>query len=312
VPEKPETIQPATPEQMEGAPVAKPARPLTKAEEKAARKRQKEAEKKAKEAEQEKKFLKMQGGDLVAPTLDANGNAIHLAPCSKKDKVCQKKRKGLLKRKTMGMKIENGTLTVDGWTGKARLNYDISELKFLYVWAPGMGTTVISNQNFPGAKEEKDALKGNTLTVMTADNHQIQLTSDNPLLNKNKKSLSMWVATDPDFNLSSRYPALGYGSTAKAPYNWPGALPMTEKDLKLIAHAPPLPKGMEAKQMELPCVNARPGEEIKPVKLNGHTYTPKACPIKPQVTEALSANGERPPDAGAASTGVVDPALQSK
>lgn len=312
-PEQPETIQSTTPEKMEGAAIAKPARPLTKAEQKAARKRQKEAEKEAKEAEEDKKFLKMQGGDLVAPTLDANGNPIHLAPCSKKDKTCRKKRKSLLKRKTVGMKIENGTLTVDGWTGKARLNYDISELKFLYVWSPGIGTTVISNQNFPGAKEEKDAVKGNTLTVTTADNHEIQLTSENPLMGKSKKSLSMWVATDSEYNLPARYPAFGYGSTAKAPYNWPGSLPMSEKERKLTAHAPPLPKGMEAKQLELPCVNVRPGEEIKPVKLNGYTYTPKPCAAKPQVTEALSTNGERPPDgAGAASTGVADPAAQRK
>ncbi|MBS1815501.1 MAG: hypothetical protein JSS87_11545 [Acidobacteria bacterium] len=302
----------APPNGMEEPTVMKAAHPLTKAEEKAEKKRQKEAEKKAKEAEEETKFLKLQGDDLVAPTLDADGNPIHLAPCSKKDKVCQKKRKALLKRKSVGMKIENGTLTVDGWTGKARLNYEISELKFLYVWAPGIGTTVISNQNFPGAKEEKDALKGNTLTVTTADNHEIQLTSDNLLIGKGKKGLSMWVATDSNYNLSARYPAFGYGSTAKAPYNWPGTRPMTEKDLKIIAHAPALPKEMQAKQMELPCVNVRSGEEIKPVKLNGYTYTPKPCGAKPHITEAYStATGERPPDgAGAASTGVADPATQ--
>lgn len=312
-----EKIEPTTPAQMEGSPaLEKPAKPLTKSEEKALRKKQKEDEKKAKEAEEEKKFLKLQGDDIVAPTLDADGNPIHLAPCSKKDKVCQKKRKALLKKKTAGMKIENGTLTVDGWTGKARLNYDISEVKFLYVWVPGMGTTIISTQNFPGAKEQKDALKGNTLSVKTADDHLIQLNSDNPLMGKSKKSLSMWVATDADYNLTAKYPTFGYGSTAKAPYNWPGTRPLSEKEQKQLqaSHAPPLPKGMETKQMELPCVNVKPGEEIKPVKLNGITYTPKPCAVKGAAPGAYStAEGERPPDgSGAASTGVADPAISGK
>lgn len=294
---------------VEAVPAFSSKKPLSKAEEKALRKKEREAEKKAKEAEAEKSFLKMQGDDLVAPTLDADGNPIHLAPCSKKDKVCQKKRKALLKGKgkKLGMKIENGTLTVDGWTGKARLNYDISEMKFLYIFSPGIGTTIISNQNFPGAKEEKNALAGKTMTVSTSDGHVLQLSSDEPLMGSEKKTMSMWVTTDAAYSPGSRYPSFGYGSTAKAPYNWPGTRPLTEKEQEMFAKAPPLPRDMVAKQMELPCVNVRPGEPIKPVKLNGITYTPKPCP---RGTPGAIASGERPLDgSGAASTGVPDKAV---
>lgn len=296
---------------MENAPVAAPPKKLTKAQEKELRKKEKEDEKKAKEAEAEKNYLKMQGDDLVAPTLDADGNPIHLAPCSKKDKVCQKKRKEILKgKKKLGMKIENGTLTVDGWTGKARLNYDISEVKFLYIYAPGIGTTIVSNQNFPGAKEEKNAIKGKTMTVTTADGHSLQLASDEPLMGNDKKTLSMWVATDAEYNPGSKYPTFGYGSTAKAPYNWPGTRPLNEKEQKMFAKAPPLPKEMVARQMELPCVNVRPGEPIKPVKLNGITYTPKPCA---KGTPGATAPGQTAPDgSGAASTGVPDPAITTR
>ncbi len=54
------------------------------------------------------------------------------------------------------MKIENGTLTVDGWTGKARLNYDISEVKFLYVSIPGQGTVIASMEQFPNSSPQKE------------------------------------------------------------------------------------------------------------------------------------------------------------
>jgi hypothetical protein len=269
----------ATPPSSESQSGVSPVKPRTKAEEKEFRQRQKEEEKKRKEDQKEKSFLKMQGGEIVAPTLDADGNAVTLSPCSKKDKECQKKRKQLLHRKKVGMKIQNGTLTVDGWTGKARLNYDITEIKFLYFYVPEVGTAIVSTERFPNSVEEKGGFNGKTLTVTTPDGHTIELTGEEPLVNK--KSQSVWVGIDKDFVFPARYPAFGYGSTARAPYNWPGARPMSEEEKKLASKAPPLPKGLEAKQMVLPCQKVKPGERPVPVKINGMMMTPPVCPPAP-------------------------------
>ncbi|ADV82954.1 hypothetical protein [Terriglobus saanensis] len=261
----------------EETPVKPALKLLTKSEEKERRKKEKQAERDRKDAEADKTYLKLQGEDIVAPTLDADGNPIKLQPCSKKDKACIKKRKAILNRKKVGMKIENGTLTVDGWTGKARLNYDITEMKYLYVSTPGLGTVIISNQIFPGSVEEKNALSGSTLTVTTSDGHTIQIASEKPLVDK--KSQSVWVASDPAYVYPAKYPTLGYGSIAHAPYNWPGARPMSEQQQKLAAKAPALPPGLEAKQIVLPCQKVLSGQHTIPVKINDVMMTPPACPM---------------------------------
>lgn len=258
-------------------PQTTPAHPLTKQEEKDLKKKKKEEAKAAKEAEEDKKFLKLQGDNIVAPTLDADGKPIVLQPCSKKDKICQKKRKDLMKRKTAGLKVTNGTITVDGLVGKARLSYDISEVKFLYFSIPGVGTTIVSMQHFPGAIEQKNAFDGATMTVTTPNGHVLALSSDKPLLG-HKEPVTAWVAEDEAYVFSPKFVNLGYGSTARAPYNWPGARPLTESEKKMIAKAPPLPDGLAAKQMVLPCQPVKPGEQPKPVKINGVTMTPPACP----------------------------------
>lgn len=229
------------------------------------------------EKDKDSKTLKLEGNEIVAPTLDADGNPIMLEKCARKDKACEKKRKELQKRKTTGLKITNGTLTVDGWTGKARLAYDISEVKFLYLSAPEIGTVIVGMQRFPGSSEQKAAFNDKTLTVTTPEGHTLQLSSDKPLLG-NKKPESAWVLLDPAYIQSPRYPEFGYGSTAHSPYNWPGSRPLTDDEKKAISKAPSLPKGMETKQMTLPCQKVAAGEQPRPVKINGVMMTPPACP----------------------------------
>src|ERR1700723_452370 len=68
---------------------------------------------------------------------DENGKKLHPA----KEKL----------PKTTSVSITRGTLTVDGMTGKAALNYEIKDLKYIYFFVPGIGTTVVSNSPFPGA-----------------------------------------------------------------------------------------------------------------------------------------------------------------
>ncbi len=303
----PDTFTATVPEPaptLSAAQAAAPKAPPSKLDLKDQRKREKEEARKQKEAAEEANYLKLQGDDIVAPTLDADGKPIELKPCSKKDKECIKKRKALLHRKKTGMKIENATLTVDGWTGKARLNFDISEVKFLYVSAPTIGTVIASLEHFPNSVEQKNALDGKQLTLTTPDGHTLQIAGEHDLIDK--KAHSAYVAIDAGYTQGGRYPTFGYGSTARSPYNWPGVRPPTEQQQKVISKAPPLPQGMEAAQMNLPCQKVAPGEQPKAVKINGMSMLPLACPPASATPGAFAA-GTRPPDgSGAASTGVAE------
>jgi hypothetical protein len=165
--------------------------------------------------------------------------------------------------------IAGGTYTVDGVIGKAELNYDIADLKYIYLYAPGIGITVVSNEPFPGAKEEPNAFDGQTLTVSVGE-HTLQLYSEKRLLDK--KPEPAYVLVDRDFNLPSRYPVVGYGELRKAPYSWPGA-----KAAKVTANAsvvaPPVPVNLRpvmllaacpAGQMRQPAPRTLPGETAPP------------------------------------------------
>jgi hypothetical protein len=117
------------------------------------------------------------------------------------------------------MSIVDGMLTVDGWTGKARLNYDIADLKYLYLYTPGIGTTIVSLNSFPGAKEVPGAFSEKSLKL-TVDGHPIELSSSKQLLGK--KPEAAWVVVDREYTLPVKFPVLGYGTTTKFPYAWPG------------------------------------------------------------------------------------------
>jgi hypothetical protein len=149
--------------------------------------------------------------------------------------------------------IVSGELTVDGLIAKAHLNFQIIDLRYMYIWVPGLGTAVISNQPFAGAKLQVDAIDGNTMTVK-ADGHQLQLACDGNMLGreagkkmfqgkKKDKPLSLYVALDTNYQKGSSYPEFGYGDQNKAPYNWPGTL----VDLRANAKAPPLPDNLKQK-----------------------------------------------------------------
>jgi len=146
--------------------------------------------------------------------------------------------------------------------GKARLNYDIADLKYIYMYVPGIGVVVVSNLPFPGAKEEKNAFDDKSLTVAVAE-HKLELASDEKLLAE-KKPTSAFVRIDRDSSLPSRFPVIGYGTLRVAPYAWPGA-----KRAAVVAGAPPLPKDLTpvlalqpcpAGQMRVSEVKASPGQ----------------------------------------------------
>lgn len=178
------------------------------------------------------------------------------------------------------MHIEQATLTVDGWTGKARLNYDIADVKFIYLWVPGTGTVVASIQKFPLGTEQKGAINGKNLTL-EAQGHTIQVSAEKPLL-KDKKPVSAWVYIDTHYKQHSMYPEMGYGSATMAPYAWPGAreAPVMKGGAVL---PPPLPAGMRAIMAKPTCLPAGAASTTGP---NPVAVPCPVTPAKPGSTPA--------------------------
>ncbi len=212
--------------------------------------------------------------DTVAPPpVDAP------APPPCKGKKCPKTPKKKKPKKEKPPKvtpatITRGTLTVDGIVGKAALNYSIPDLKFIYIYAPGIGVVVVSDNKFAGGAEQKNAFDGHTLTVKASD-HEMQIYSDDILLGKkavigkggkDKKAEPAWVALDANFTMPSRFPVVGYGDKPVAPYAWPGSK-MNVAVKGIEEDAPPVPKHLAPVLAENPCpkglvlVNAPPVEK---------------------------------------------------
>jgi hypothetical protein len=175
--------------------------------------------------------------------------------------------------------ISSGTLTVDGWTGKARLNYDIADFKYMYIYTPGIGITIVSPHSFPGAKEQTGAFEDKTLHV-TVEGHPIELTSDKRLLSK--KPVSAWVAVDRGFVLPSKFPVVGYGAITRAPYAWPGS--KQSAGAGAAVDAPPLP------------VDVRPAMALTPCPA-GMMRQPEPAHEQPCVPIRTSAGDASPPSA---------------
>jgi hypothetical protein len=173
--------------------------------------------------------------------------------------------------KTVAVSISRGILTVDGLTGKAALNYEIKDLKYIYFYVPGVGTTVVSNAPFPGAVEQKHAFNGKTLTV-TVGEHVLELYSDKEMLGKAPQSA--FVLVDKNFLVQTRFPVVGYGPIRVAPYAWPGS--RVNEDLKGSVEAPPLPADLRPTLLLQPCP---PGQmrPAGPAVLPGQTAPPQPC-----------------------------------
>ena len=193
-----------------------------------------------------------------------------------------KKKKKVKPPPTTPVLIYNGTLTVDGDTGKATLNYDIPDLKYIYIWAPGIGLTVISHKPFAGSKEQKAAFTQNTLDVMV-DDHKLEIYSDRPMFDKkkdkeiarviDKQPLPVWVLVDKDFELEASYPAMGYGIISKAPYAWPGSKPVPKRTRGVVI-PPPIPAAMRPV-----LISQKPAAKPAKVKVVG---VPQAAPAVQQ------------------------------
>lgn len=230
-----------------------PQKEKTKADAKAA----KQAEKDKKEAEQKSKFLKLEDNEIVATSFDESGNALKLPPCAKDDKLCQEKRKELLKQKKVSFTVQNGTLTINGFVAKTHLNYDVKSFQYLYVSVPDYGTVVISPERFPNSSEMKDGLDRQTLTVTTADTHQVQLVSESAISGRQKRPL--FYSVDRGYIQPGNRPTIGYGFASKAPYTWPAALPAADQAKRNPAKAPDSSRPVVAGATTLPCQSASAG-----------------------------------------------------
>ena len=200
--------------------------------------------------------------------------------------------------KMIPVSISRGVMTVDGYTGKAALNYDIPDLKYIYLYAPGIGIAVVSNTAFPGATEQAGAFDDRTLTV-TVNGHVLQVASDNRLLGKNP--VSAFVRVDRDFTLPSKFPVMGYGNTSRAPYMWPGAKP--NGVLAAAAYAPPVPRVLLPVQLLKPC----PTGYMRPAGaalLPGEAPVEQPCVAIPKAAVlTMSASSKRSTGGGSARAG---------
>jgi hypothetical protein len=206
--------------------------------------------------------------------------------------------------KMIPVAITRGTFTVDGMIGKAELNYNIPDLKFIYLYAPGIGTVVVSNHPFTGTKEEKNAFNQKTLTVTTGD-HTLQVGSDDLLLGKvlGKKPSSAFVLVDRDFNLPTPYPVVGYGGLVKAPYVWPGS--RENGELKgAFVKPPPIPVNLKPVLLLPPCAEGQMRRTAPPV-LPGQKAEPQPCILIPKGRATVSGPAAKKPVAAAAAAAPV-------
>jgi len=187
--------------------------------------------------------------------------------------------------KTVSVSISRGTLTVDGMTGKAALNYEIKDLQYVYFYVPGIGTTVVSNGPFPGAVEQKNAFDDKTLTV-TVGEHVLQLSSDQRILGKTPESA--FVLVDKSFSVPTKFPVMGYGPIRVAPYAWPGS--KNNEELKGAVDVPPLPSSLRPEPLLQPCPQGQMRMASSPA-LPGQTAASHPCvPIAHAEPTATSAN----------------------
>ncbi|HEX4652141.1 MAG TPA: hypothetical protein VH250_11630 [Granulicella sp.] len=196
--------------------------------------------------------VKQQRDKKGRPRFDADGKpvmqtATELGYDEKGKKIKVKKQKP---PKMTPVSISRGTFTVDGVIGKAALNYDIRDLKYLYLYVPGMGVAVVSNAPFEGAQEQKNGFRGRSL-IVTVGEHSLEVASDVPLLGKKKKAASAFVRVDREFALPSPYPVVGYGALLARPYGWPGS--KANAALMGTVQPPPLPVNLLPVQLLTPC-----------------------------------------------------------
>jgi hypothetical protein len=143
-------------------------------------------------------------------------------------------------------RVRDGVLTIDGMVAKVQLNYDIQHTGYMYFFVPGVGTAVVSMEPLVDGVKVPDAFDGEKL-AFTVDGHSVELSNDgSSLLEKRKSKADVYVRLDRSVVAISRYPRMGYGDTASAPYVWPlsAAGSANKENVEYAVTPPPVPKSM--------------------------------------------------------------------
>ena len=143
-------------------------------------------------------------------------------------------------------RVRDGVLTIDGMVAKVQLNYDIQHTGYMYFFVPGVGTAVVSLEPLADGMKVPDAFDGEKL-AFTVDGHSVELSNEGTsLLDKRKSKADVYVRLDRSTVAISRYPRMGYGDTAAAPYVWPlsGPQPANKEKVEYAVTPPPVPKSM--------------------------------------------------------------------
>lgn len=189
--------------------------------------------------------------------------------------------------KVVRVTMEHGAFTVDGIVGKVQLNYDIGEMHFLYLYVPDTGVTIVSPNPFPGATRQRGAFRGNMLIVKTEE-HALAVSSTEPFFGK--RPVDAYVMVDRGFLMpGAKFPVFGYGSTARAPYVWPGSK-SEEKLAGVSDDAPPVPQSLKPKLVgDCPagqrCVDPGTAEPL-PIAAPAKDAAPSASKAPVVTTEA--------------------------
>ena len=184
-------------------------------------------------------------------------------------------------------------LTVDGMTGKAALNYEIKDLKYVYFYVPGIGTTVVSTDPFPGAVEQETCLRRQDPHRDRKRAHRAVILGQSPL-RQGSASLPI-VLVDKSFSVPTRFPVMGYGPIRVAPYAWPGS--KTNEELKGVGRSLlPCQRICGRRSLLQPCPAGQMRKASQPI-LPGQTTPPPCVPIPQGQATTTSANQSVAPPA---------------
>lgn len=133
--------------------------------------------------------------------------------------------------------VRDGVLTLDGQVLKVQLNYNIHKAGYMYFYLPGTGTVVLSLVPMTNAVQVKGAFHGSTLTFPVGK-HSLELSNNGPLMGNGKTDAYVWL--DTKTRAIDRYTMVGFGTTTRAPYDWPYSAP-TPKAERTFNTPPPIP-----------------------------------------------------------------------
>ena len=147
----------------------------------------------------------------------------------------------------MTARVRDGVYTVDGMVAKVKLNYDVQDSSFVYLFVPGLGTAVVSATPAPDAMVTPVALQDDELNFVVGGHH-FDLTGVNLASDKGTVLTHLYVHLDRSAWRLSRLPMIGFGNRAAMPYEWPGALP--PESAEETQALPPIPANLLPALME--------------------------------------------------------------